>query len=361
MSRTFASQAVWPGQAPSVEALRGRRLLVTGAAGYIGGALARRLRDEGLDVVGTTLHAHEAAALIAEGIDARVLDLASDDAWDDLLTGFDVVFAVAAMFQEYDAPRSLFERVNHHAALKLAQTATRAGVQRFVHVSTVGVHGAVKQIPATEETPFNPMDLYHETKLAGELAVMDYARTLDPLQMTLTVNRPSMVYGPGDVRMAGKLCRLVESGRFIMIGNGQVLAHLGYIDDQVDSLILSATAESSQVHAQTFNIASDRPCSLNELVTTLADALGVKLRVWHVPVAPVWAAAWACELACKPLGVRPPLFRRRVGFFTHDRAFDFTKAQRRLGYRSRFPLAQGMALTAAWWKSQRDTPRAAAA
>jgi nucleoside-diphosphate-sugar epimerase len=157
-----------------------------------------------------------------------------------------------------------------------------------------------------------------------------------------------MVYGPGDLRML-KLFRSILHRRFVMVGSGEVKAHLGYIDDQVDSLILCALAPRENVHLEAFNIASDRPMTLNELARLVADDGGVPLPRWHVPVLPVWLAALGCELICTPLKVRPPLFRRRVGFFTHNRAFDLSKAQAHLGYVSRWDNRKGIARTIDWY------------
>jgi nucleoside-diphosphate-sugar epimerase len=330
--------------------LEGGRILVTGAAGFIGGALLRRLVGYGLDVTGTVLFPHEAHALEAEGYRVELLDLASDDPWDDLVAGTDTVIHVAALFQEVDQSAEAYDRVNHRGALKLAETAGRVGASRFVHCSTVGVHGDVKQIPATEETPFNPMDLYHRTKLAGEVAILRYAQSHPPGHMTVCVNRPAMVYGPGDLRML-KLFKAILSRRFRMIGSGETLAHLGYIEDQIDSFLLCAVAPSERVHGEAFNIASDDPLTLNRLAGLIAEHGGVALPRLHVPVAPVWLAAGACELACKPFGIKPPLFRRRVGFFTHNRAFDLTKARERLGYQSKWSHPEGIAATVDWYRA----------
>ena len=331
------------------EELEGKRFLVTGAAGFIGGDLFRRLSDLGLDVTGTVLHPEEVQILRERGYEVELPDLGSEEAWDDLLVGIDVVFHIAARFQETEDTEEGYDLVNHIGALKLARTAARVGVDRFVHCSTVGVHGDVKEVPATEETPFNPMDLYHRTKLKGELSILDFAESLGPGGMTVTVNRPAMVYGPTDRRML-KLFKMILAGRFWMIGSGEVLAHLGYIDDQTESFLLCAVAPRQHVHGEAFNIASGAPLTLNELVRMIADEGGVTIPRLHVPVAPVWFAAWLCEQVCKPLGVKPPLFRRRVGFFTHDRAFDYSKAEDRLGYESQWDHADGIAATIEWYR-----------
>lgn len=329
--------------------LRGKRFLVTGAAGFIGGHLLRRLSDLGLEVAGTALYPEEVEILRDRGYSAELLDLASDEPWGGILGGVDIVFHLAARFQETEDTEEGYDKVNHLGALKLAREAEQAGVQRFVHCSTVGVHGDVKEVPATEETPYNPMDLYHRTKLKGELAILEFAAALRQDGMTVTVNRPAMVYGPGDRRML-KLFKAILAKRFRMIGSGEVLAHLGYIEDQTESFLLCATAPRERVHGEAFNIASANPLTLNELARLIAEEGGVSLPRLHVPVAPVWAAAWLCEVVCRPFGVKPPLFRRRVGFFTHNRAFDVSKARDRLGYESMWSNREGVAATIDWYR-----------
>lgn len=329
-----------------------KRMLVTGAAGFIGGALLRRLAGYGCEVIGGVLHPHEAEALRARSYRAEVLDLASDEPFEGLVRDVDIVFHLAAMFQETEHGEATYRKVNADGALKLCQAAARAGVERFVHCSTVGVHGDVKEVPCKETSPFNPMDDYHRTKLAGELAILEFARTLPSDGMVVTVNRPAMVYGPGDMRML-KLFKSILHRRFYMIGSGEVLAHLGYIEDQVDSFLLCAVAQRENVHLEAFNIASDEPITLNQLARMIADVGGVTLPRTRVPVLPVWLAGLICEVACAPVGVRPPLSRRRVGFFTHNRAFDLSKAKSRLGYQSRWDHRSGIAETIRWYREQK--------
>jgi nucleoside-diphosphate-sugar epimerase len=333
-------------------ALAGKRLLVTGAAGFIGGALFRRLREYGCDVTGTALYPYEAEAIRDQGGKALVLDLAADEPFEPHVRGADIVFHLAAMFQETEHGEAMYQLVNQAGALKLCRAAAAAGVKRFVHCSTVGVHGDNKEIPCKETSPFNPMDLYHRSKLAGELAILDFARTLPPDGMVVTVNRPAMVYGPGDLRML-KFFKTILRRRFVMVGSGEIKAHLGYIEDQVDSLILCAIAPREKVHLEAFNIASDQPITLNELARLVADYGGVSIPRWHVPVLPLWLAGLALEAMWMPFKTRPPLSRRRVGFFTHNRAFDLSKAREHLGYVSRWNTRAGVARTIEWYREMK--------
>lgn len=331
--------------------LRGKKLLVTGAAGFIGGALFKRLVEYELDVVGTVLYEEEAKQLRERGYQVEVLDLAGDNDWDELLGGVDIVFNIAALFQEVENTESMYHKVNVDGTLKLVKCAGKVGVKRFVHCSTVGVHGHVKEIPCTEKSPFNPMDEYHRTKLEGELAVLDFARSLPKDGMIVTVNRPAMVYGPGDVRMM-KLFSTITRGKFMMIGSGNVLAHLGYIDDQTESFLLCSVKPRDKVHLEAFNIASGSHLPLNELASHIAEAGGIKLSKIKIPVAPVWFAGLLCEIICRPFGIKPPIFRRRVGFFTHNRSFDLTKAKSMINYNPKVEDKEGIQKTLAWYKEK---------
>ena len=331
--------------------LAGKRLLVTGAAGFIGGALLRRRAAYQHDVVGTAWREEEAQALRTEGFRCDALDLLSDAPFDEYVQDIDIVFHVAAMFQETEYDEATYMKANRDGAVKLCKAAAQAGVARFVHCSTVGVHGDVKEVPCKETTPFNPMDQYHRTKLAGEIAIFDFARSLPEDGMTVTANRPAMVYGPGDLRML-KLFKRILNGSFLMIGDGKVMAHLGHIDDQVDSFLDCAVAPRENVHLEAFNIASDDPIELGALVNLIADEGGVARPRGRVPVAPVWFAGLICEILWFPFKARPPLFRRRVGFFTHNRAFDLTKARERIGYESRVDNRRGIAETIGWYREK---------
>jgi len=331
-------------------ALKDKKMLVTGAAGFIGGALFRRLAAYGCDVTGSVLYPAEAEALKKEGFKAKVLDLASDEPFEPFVEGMDIVFNVAAMFRETEHGEELYTKVNRDGALKLCKAAAAAGVERFVHCSTVGVHGDVKEIPCKETTPYNTTNHYTRAKLKGELAVLEFGRSLPADGMVVTANRPGICYGPGDTRML-ILFKNVLKNRFVIIGKGDVFCHLDYIDDQTNTFLLCAVAPREDVHGEAFNIASGEAVKVNTLIHTIADQGGVKLSRARIPALPIWYLGWACELVFMPLGLKPPLFRRRVGFFMENRIFDLTKAKERLGYVSEWPYERGVASTIAWYRA----------
>ncbi len=161
------------------------------------------------------------------------------------------------------------------------------------------------------------------------------------------VFRPVGIYGPGDTRFL-KIFKFVHNGKFRMIGNGEVLYHLTFVKDLVRGIILCG--EKPEAAGELFTLGGNEYVTLNEYIKALAEVLEVPVPKKRVPLFPVWVAAVACEALCYPLRVKPPLYRRRLDFFTKDRAFDISKAKRLLGYKPQVPLKEGLKITAEWYK-----------
>lgn len=319
--------------------------LVTGATGFTGSHLARHLARQGWRVRALMRPGADLAAFAGLPIEPAHLDLADGRPADDAMRGVDVVFHVAAIYRA-EVSRDRFHQVNVEGTRKLLEAATRVGVGRFVHVSTVGVQGHIARPPATEDAPFSPGDHYQASKRDGEvLAREHFART----GLEGVVVRPTAIYGPGDLRFL-KLFRAIERRRFLMVGRGDTLYHLVYVQDLVEGLTLAGTRPAAA--GEVFTVGGAEYLSLNDLVRRIAAVLGRPAPQARVPVGPVRAIGLLCEAACRPLGIAPPLYRRRVDFFTKSRAFDIGKARRLLDYAPRVDLDEGLRRTAAWYAAQ---------
>lgn len=321
------------------------RTLVTGATGFTGSNLCRRLVDDGEQVVAWVRAGSDTAPLDALGVESRLVDICDAGAVRAAMSGFDTVYHIAAAFRVEHVDTGVFRRVNVDATRNLLQAARAGGVRRFVHCSTVGVQGDIDDPPATEEYRYAPGDHYQESKLEGELLALEAAAE----GLAVSVVRPAGIYGPGDTRFL-KLFRPISRGRFIMIGSGEVLYHLTYIDDLVDGIVRAG--RTPQAVGEVFTLAGPRIATLRELVDAIADAVGARRPRLRLPYAPVHAASVVCEKACKLIGVAPPLYPRRVEFFEKDRAFDISKARRLLGYDPQVDLEEGLRRTAAWYREQ---------
>ncbi len=318
--------------------------LVTGASGFTGGHLVRHLTAQGRTVRALVRDPARAVHLTALGAELALGDVRDRDAVAAAVSRVDVVYHVAAIYREAGIRPETYRAVNAVAAADLVEAAARAGVRRIVHCSTVGVHGDVKAPPANEDAPLRPGDVYQETKLEGERLVTEAGRRCG---VPVTVVRPTGIYGPGDRRLL-KLFRGVARGRFPILGSGRIYYHLTYIDDLVEGFRLCG--EHPAAAGRTYILAGPEVTTLNELVALIATVAGVKPPRLHLPVWPVWTAGAFCEAICVPLGIEPPLYRRRVDFFTKSRAFDISRARREIGYAPPTSLREGIARTLDWYR-----------
>ena len=321
------------------------RVLVTGATGFTGGHLARTLAARG-DAVSALVRGSSpaAAALSAAGVALVEGDLRDAAALARATTEVDVVYNIAAIYRQAGLKDAEYRAVNATAVGALVEAAARNGVRRVVHCSTVGVHGDVEHPPANEDAPLRPGDIYQQTKLEGErLAREAAART----GIEVTIARPSGIYGPGDRRLL-KLFGGVVHRQWATFGAGTIYYHLTFIADLVDGFRLCAT--HSAAANRTYILAGGEVTTLNELVELVAFEAGVPTPRRHLPIWPLRAAAVVCEAICAPLGVEPPLHRRRVEFFTKSRAFDITRARAEIGFDPRVGLRDGIRRTLDWYR-----------
>jgi nucleoside-diphosphate-sugar epimerase len=321
------------------------RVLVTGATGFTGGHLARALASRGADVRALVRRpVSDVSSPSVETVRSVYGDLRDARSLADATAGVDVVYNIAAVYRQAGLPIETYRAVNATAVGVLIEAAARGGVRRVVHCSTVGVHGDVEGPPANEDAALKPGDIYQETKLEGERIAREAgART----GVEVTIARPTGIYGPGDRRLL-KLFRGVARRRWITLGNGEIYYHLTYIDDLVDGFRLCG--EHPAAANRTYILAGGEVTTLNALVARVAEVAGVPAPRLHLPVWPVWIAGAACEALCTPFGIEPPLYRRRVDFFTKSRAFDIARARRELGYAPRVDLRDGITRTLHWYR-----------
>jgi dihydroflavonol-4-reductase len=322
------------------------RVLVTGATGFTGGHLARTFAGRGYSVRALARRKTQADELAASGIDPIVGTLDDRPALARAVKDVDVVYHIAAVYRQAGLSASTYQAVNVRAIADLIDASAAAGVQRVVHCSTVGVHGDVEHPPGDEDAPIRPGDIYQRTKAEGERAASEASRRTG---VPVTIARPSGIYGPGDRRLL-KLFRGIARRRFVVLGSGNIFYHLTYIDDLVEGFRLCGEVPAAA--NRTYILAGPEVTTLNELMTLIAAEAQVKPPTWKLPVWPFWLAGAACEAMCVPLGIDPPLYRRRVNFFTKSRAFDITRAKTELGYAPQVGLREGIQKTLRWYRER---------
>ncbi len=322
------------------------RALVTGATGFTGSHLVRRLVAAGDTVRAVVRQPDQAQKLTREGIEVVRGDLTDAPSLRVACEGIDAVYNIGALYRTAGLPSAAYRAVNALGVESLVREAARAGVRRVVHCSTVGVHGDVEHPPANEDAPLRPGDVYQETKVEGEQLAIAAAREAG---VELVIARPSGIYGPGDRRLL-KLFGGVARGRFVLLGNGEIFYHLTYVEDLCDGFRLCATAPAAA--GRTYILAGGEVTTLKALIGITAEVAGVDPPRLRLPVWPFWLVGAACEAVCAPFGVAPPIYRRRVDFFTKSRAFDISRARAELGFAPAVSLRDGIGRTLEWYRGQ---------
>lgn len=255
-------------------------IFLTGGTGFIGGHLVKRLSKIGYPV--SCLVRKSNALLGLSNVNLVMGDLkllCNRDIAFSLLRGHDYVIHCAAIRGEMRLPWSEYYEINVEATCSLLDAAFQAGIKKFVYLSSVGVLGTMPlQLPANEDTPYNPDCFYHKSKMLAEKKVIEFSQKNG---LDAVVIRPSITYGPGDNGFFSRVTRLAARGFFPVVSGGLNKIHLTYIGGLVDAIIkvLNVSSGSSKV----YTIVDAYPIRFKELVEIIAGTLNRKVRFINIP------------------------------------------------------------------------------
>jgi nucleoside-diphosphate-sugar epimerase len=323
------------------------KLLVTGGTGFIGSQLALEARRVGFEVVvaGQLNTKFERARAEELGrADIKILQGPLQDLQyaRQIAEGCQYVIHLAAAQHEANVPDSYFQDVNVNGTRSLLEASKAAGVRRFVYGSTIGVYGEAAHAILNETTPPRPVNVYGRTKLAAEGVVQAFSDAIET-----SIVRISETYGPGDFRLL-KLFRGIERGRFFIIGSGLNRRQVIHVRDLARGLLVAVKHPAAV--GQTFIMAGQEILTTREMVEQVALALGRHAPHIRAPMWPFLALAVAMETTLRPLGIQPPLHRRRLDFFRKSFVFSTAKAQALLGFTPAISFRDGAVETANWYR-----------
>ena len=313
---------------------------MTGAGGFIGQALCRRLTEEGADVVGIERRPEtrsEVEATGAQFVAADVLDGASVSA---ALGGCDGLIHTAAIVGDWGSMEQFIE-VNVRGSCSVFDAAEAAGVKRIAHLSSVASWGYEFSSDLEENAaPRASGAPYADTKAASDHLA---------LRRGAAVVRPGDVYGPGSVPWAIRPIEALRAGRFALPGQGDALMTLVYIDDLVECILLALTTEDAAGHAVT---AWDGvPITTSEFFGRYAQMLGqTKVRTAPAPV--IEAIAFLSELAAKISGGEPSISREAIRYVSRQAVYPNTRALELLGWAPQIEFDEGMRRTELWLRAE---------
>lgn len=265
------------------------RALVTGAAGFIGSNLARRLCSEGHDVTGVdsftdyyevALKKANAANVVGAGARLVEADLNEVDL-DQLLDGIEVIFHLAGqpgVRASWGAEFAAYTDCNISATQKLLEAVRgKPGIRRFVFASSSSVYGDAERYPTNEKDRPQPVSPYGVTKLAAEHLCTLYAANFGVPTVSL---RYFTVYGPGqrpDMAFTRFMRAAISGENIYVFGTGEQVRDFTYVDDVAEANLCAATADARP--GSVFNVAGGSHSSVNAVLDTLGELTGRKLSV----------------------------------------------------------------------------------
>ncbi len=326
------------------------KILITGGTGFTGSHLVKHVLREG----------HRAAVLDNQegimldelkrlGAEITIGSVTDRDVFERAVEGCDAVYHLAAAFRKINVAKSVYDATNIDAMRTLLTVCRNAKVKKIIYCSTQGVHGNIKSlaynppVPGDEKSPIKPEDYYQHTKYEGEKVAHEFMNDLD-----ITILRPTALYGPGDPGRFLMLYKQVKKGWFPFFGPGKAFYHPVYVENFCDAFSLAMNHPESR--GQTYIIADNEYYQISEIVSKIADIMGVKCRMIHLPFYPMYWFSFLVAAVWKLLPGDPPLFPRRVDWYRQNRGFRIDKARRELEYEPRIGLDEGLKITYDWYK-----------
>lgn len=325
----------------------GTSVLVTGATGFTGIVLTRKLVNAGLKVSAVARKSSNLTPLNDLDITWFRGDVFDEKIMRQAVAGQEYIFHVAAAFREAKSTEKDYWNIHVRSTQIICEEALKnPEFKRYIHVSTIGVHGHIENPPATEEYRFSPGDGYQRTKLQAEEWLNEYATGNN---FPYTIIRPAAIYGPGDRRLV-KLFKMALKPFFLLLGNGKCMYHLVHVDDLTNSFIIAATHPAAL--GETFISGANEPIAIADIAGIVSQHFSKKTKILRLPIGPFFLAGDICEAICKPFKIEPPIYRRRVAFYSKDRSFDISKMRNILGYTPKHGNKEGIIETADWYVKQ---------
>ncbi|MFO0678090.1 MAG: NAD-dependent epimerase/dehydratase family protein [Polyangiaceae bacterium] len=318
-----------------------RKILLTGSSGFVGTAVRARFAERGVAVRSVTRRG------TGDGTSFAIATLDETTCWDGAWDGVDAVVHLAAKVHAMDEQGSehleTYRKVNVRGTIHLAREAAKAGVKRFVHVSSVKAAGESSTtsadgspVPLTEATGTRPEDPYGLSKYEAEIALRDLSGTTG---LEVCILRPPLVYGAGVRANFLSLLRLAASGVPLPIASIDNRRSMVFVKNLADAIAVATTSPAAP--GKTFFVADEPPVSTATLVRSMREALRIPARL--VPV--------------------PPRALRTVGAFlgkgaaldrlTGSLVVDTTAIRRELGWVPPFTMSDGLRETVAWFVERR--------
>ncbi len=328
------------------------KILVTGAAGFLGQQVVRCAQAAGAQVHATDRRRDG----LPVDLDFRQADICAPETLRGTFAGIDCVVHLAGLAHVFGKSRAVvapFHKVNTAGTAHVARAAAEAGVRAFVLVSSVSVYGRHDAQPVDESFPCYPETPYAESKYDAEKRATEIAKAAG---MRLTILRLATLYGEGDPGNVARLFRAIDRRRFVWIGDGSNRKSLIHREDAAKACVTAAmSAMGPAGEVRTYNVAAP-PCTMRQIVETIADALSRRLPTWRVPAAMAVHGSRVASMLMfgrTRLGGLPDTLRKWLAEDTY--AGD--RFQRAFHFQPEVSLAEGIRREANWFRQSATVHR----
>ncbi|WP_136518624.1 NAD-dependent epimerase/dehydratase family protein [Cellulomonas telluris] len=315
------------------------RVLVTGASGLLGRAVAARVRDAGHEV--RTFQRRPSGVPGVEDVRGSVT---SGDDVARAVAGVDGVVHLAAKVSLAGDPAD-FQRVNVHGTERLLGAAAPAGATRFVQVSSPSVAHSGRSIVGDDARPADPDHArgdYARTKARAELAAL----AADGDAMRVVAVRPHLVWGPGDTQLVARIVARARAGRLPLLDGGRALIDTTYVDNAAAAIAAALErADDDAVHGNAYVVTNGEPRPVAEMLAGICAAAGVPAPRWSVPAGLARAAGGAVEAVwrVRPGQDEPPMTRFLAEQLSTAHWFDQRRTRTDLRWRPEVTIDEGLA------------------
>ena len=323
------------------------QILVTGANGFVGATLCRKLVERGDSVRGLVRKTSDLSLLEGIRIQRMVGSLDDRESLNRAVKGVELVYHVASAVSDWGT-WDMFRRANVEGTRRVLEASSGAGVKRFVYVSSVAVHSFIGAQEMNENSPQLPTPFpYCQTKREAEVVVL---KAHQEGRIGVTVVRPGDVFGPGDRVSLLKMAGLLEAGRMAYINGGKTLGAFTYVENLADGLILAGIQKRAL--GETYVITDGTKVSWREYFERLTSALELPRPRLSVNATVAYGAASVLEFFYRlfRIGSRPPITRYLIAHLRRDFHFSIEKARRELGFQPKVDFDEAIQRTAEWYK-----------
>lgn len=325
-----------------------KKILVTGATGFMGHLLVQELISQGNSVRILVRDKASAEQLFGDTCEIRVGDITKPETLSKICKNIDVVFHLAALMG-HDSPSvqafTRFRLVNVQGTKNMVYQCKLEKIKRFIYISSTAAMGLAKQPIINEQSECNPFTPYQVSKYESEQYLLqEWQKNSFPV----IILRPSMVYGPGFKGDFLTLAKLCKTGFFPTIGKGKNLSPALFISDLIKGLLLFI--EKGKV-GEIYLLSSEESYSLHEKASIIANCLNKKIIFIYTPKFIMILCSTVLEILFSCAKKHPPVTRRNINSIVTDRIIDIKKAKR-LGFNPVVSLKEGLTKTIHYFLEQ---------